>query len=55
MPGTGANPGRTKEVPVQILAIDRGYIDYEWLDAPLDAPPALAGVHDDAQQLEITW
>jgi hypothetical protein len=26
-----------------------------WLDAPFEAPPALAGVHDDAQQLEITW
>jgi IS4 transposase len=26
-----------------------------WLDDPFHAPPALAGVHDDAQQLEITW
>jgi hypothetical protein len=26
-----------------------------WLDEPFGAPPALAGVHDDAQQLEITW
>ena len=26
-----------------------------WLDDPFEAPPALAGVHDDAQQLEITW
>jgi len=26
-----------------------------WLDDPFQAPPALAGVHDDAQQLEITW
>jgi hypothetical protein len=26
-----------------------------WLDAPFEAPPALAGVHDDAQQLAITW
>jgi hypothetical protein len=26
-----------------------------WLDDPFGAPPALAGVHDDAQQLEITW
>src|ERR1022692_3130072 len=25
------------------------------LDDPFQAPPALAGVHDDAQQLEITW
>ena len=28
---------------------------WAWLDAPFEAPPALAGVHDDAQQLEITW
>src|ERR1017187_10258221 len=26
-----------------------------WLDDPFQAPPALVGVHDDAQQLEITW
>ena len=26
-----------------------------WLDDPFQAPPALAGVHDDAPQLEITW
>jgi len=26
-----------------------------WLDDPFQAPPALAGVHDDAQQLEIAW
>jgi hypothetical protein len=26
-----------------------------WLDDPFQAPPALAGVHDDAQQLEIKW
>jgi len=26
-----------------------------WLDDPFEAPPALAGVHDDAQQLAITW
>jgi IS4 transposase len=26
-----------------------------WLDDPFQAPPALAGVHDDAQQLGITW
>ena len=26
-----------------------------WLDDPFQAPPALAGVHDDAQQLEIMW
>jgi IS4 transposase len=26
-----------------------------WLDDPFQAPPALAGVHDDAHQLEITW
>jgi hypothetical protein len=26
-----------------------------WLDDPFQAPPALAGVHDNAQQLEITW
>ncbi len=25
------------------------------LDDPFQAPPALAGVHDDARQLEITW
>lgn len=28
---------------------------WAWLDEPFGAPPALAGVHDDAQQLEITW
>jgi hypothetical protein len=28
---------------------------YAWLDDPFRAPPALAGVHDDAQQLAITW
>lgn len=28
---------------------------YVWLDDPFQAPPALAGVHDNAQQLEITW
>ena len=28
---------------------------YVWLDDPFQAPPALAGVHDDAQQLVITW
>ena len=26
-----------------------------WLDDPFQAPPALAGIHDDPQQLEITW
>lgn len=26
-----------------------------WLDDPFQAPPALAGVHDDAQQLAIWW
>ena len=26
-----------------------------WLDDPFESPPALAGVHDDAQQLGITW
>lgn len=26
-----------------------------WLDNPFQAPPALAGVHDDAQQLAISW
>jgi hypothetical protein len=26
-----------------------------WLDDPFQAPPALAGVHDDPQQLAITW
>ena len=26
-----------------------------WLDDPFQSPPALAGVHDDAQQLKITW
>jgi hypothetical protein len=26
-----------------------------WLDDPFQAPPALAGLHDDAQQLAITW
>jgi hypothetical protein len=26
-----------------------------WLDDPFQAPPALAGVHDDGQQLAITW
>jgi IS4 transposase len=28
---------------------------WAWLDDPFQAPPALAGVHDDAPQLEITW
>src|SRR5665213_1730790 len=28
---------------------------YVWLDDPFQAPPALVGVHDDAQQLAITW
>ncbi len=28
---------------------------WAWLDDPFGAPPALAGVHDDAQQLAITW
>ena len=28
---------------------------WAWLDDPLQAPPALAGVQDDAQQLEIRW
>ena len=28
---------------------------YVWLDDPFQAPPALAGVHDNAQQLPITW
>ena len=28
---------------------------WAWLDDPFQAPPALAGLHDDAQQLEITW
>jgi hypothetical protein len=28
---------------------------YVWLDDPFQAPPALAGVHDDAQQLAISW
>ena len=28
---------------------------YVWLDDPFQAPPALAGVHDDAQQLVINW
>jgi IS4 transposase len=26
-----------------------------WLNDPFAAPPALAGVHDDAQQLAISW
>jgi hypothetical protein len=26
-----------------------------WLDNPFQSPPALAGVHDDAEQLAITW
>ena len=26
-----------------------------WLDDPFQAPPALAGVHDDVQQLAISW
>jgi hypothetical protein len=26
-----------------------------WLDDPFQAPPALAGLHDDAQQLAISW
>jgi hypothetical protein len=28
---------------------------WAWLDDPFGSPPALVGVHDDAQQLEITW
>jgi IS4 transposase len=28
---------------------------WAWLDDPFGAPPALVGVHDDAQQLAITW
>ena len=28
---------------------------HQWLDDPFQAPPVLAGVHDDAQQLAITW
>lgn len=28
---------------------------WAWLDDPFQAPPALLGVHDDAQQLVITW
>jgi Domain of unknown function (DUF4372)/Transposase DDE domain len=28
---------------------------YVWLDNPFQAPPALAGVHDDARQLAISW
>jgi hypothetical protein len=28
---------------------------WAWLDDPFQAPPALAGVHDDAQQLAINW
>ena len=28
---------------------------YVWLDDPFQAPPALAGLHDDAQQLAISW
>jgi hypothetical protein len=28
---------------------------YVWLDDPFQAPPALVGIHDDAQQLAITW
>jgi Domain of unknown function (DUF4372)/Transposase DDE domain len=28
---------------------------YVWLDDPFQSPPALAGVHDDTQQLAITW
>jgi hypothetical protein len=28
---------------------------WAWLDDPFQAPPALVGVHDDAEQLAITW
>ena len=28
---------------------------YVWLDDPFQAPPALNGVHDDGQQLAISW
>jgi Transposase DDE domain len=28
---------------------------WSWLDEPFQPPPALAGVHDDAQQLAIAW
>ena len=26
-----------------------------WLDDPFQAPPALTGIHDDPQQLAISW
>jgi hypothetical protein len=26
-----------------------------WLDEPFPSPPALVGIHDDSQQLAITW
>ena len=28
---------------------------WAWLDDPFQAPPALAALHDDAQQLAIAW
>ena len=28
---------------------------WAWLDDPFQAPPALLGRHDDAQQLAIRW
>jgi IS4 transposase len=28
---------------------------YVWLDDPFQSPPALAGIHDDVQQLAIAW
>jgi IS4 transposase len=28
---------------------------YVWLDDPFQSPPARAAIHDDAQQLAITW
>ncbi len=28
---------------------------YVWLDNPFQAPPALARLHDDPQQLAISW
>jgi hypothetical protein len=28
---------------------------YLWLDDSFESPPALGGVHDNAQQLAITW
>ena len=53
------------EITVFLVVVDTGgpaaaelffYRDlWAWLDDPFQAPPALAGVPDDVQQLAISW